>query len=137
MLSWADERCVAWHYIAPGKPSQNAFIESFNGRLRDELLNETLFRSLPHAARCSKPGAATTTPSGRIRARAGSRRWPKRLVCSHRVRNGTERSRSPGPPRLSRCVCQRKRFHLPKDSGLNWTKLGEQVTFRTVTTQLV
>jgi putative transposase len=49
MLSWAEERCVAWHYIAPGKPSQNAFIESFNGRLRDELLNETLFRSLPHA----------------------------------------------------------------------------------------
>jgi Integrase core domain len=38
-----------WHYIAPGKPQQNGFIESFNGRLRDELLNETLFRSLPHA----------------------------------------------------------------------------------------
>jgi putative transposase len=36
-------------YIAPGKPQQNAFIESFNSRLRDELLNETLFRSLPHA----------------------------------------------------------------------------------------
>jgi putative transposase len=49
MLRWADEHRVAWHYIAPGKPTQNAFIESFNGRLRDELLNETLFRSLPHA----------------------------------------------------------------------------------------
>jgi putative transposase len=49
MLRWTDERRVAWHYIAPGKPTQNAFIESFNGRLRDELLNETLFRSLPHA----------------------------------------------------------------------------------------
>ena len=49
MLRWADERRVAWHYIVPGKPTQNAFIESFNGRLRDELLNETLFRSLPHA----------------------------------------------------------------------------------------
>jgi putative transposase len=36
------------HYIAPGKPVQNAFAESFIGRLRDELLNETLFRSLPH-----------------------------------------------------------------------------------------
>ena len=36
------------HYIAPGKPQQNAFIESFNGRLRDELLNETLFGSLAH-----------------------------------------------------------------------------------------
>ena len=33
-------------YVAPGKPTQNAFGESFNGRLRDELLNETLFTSL-------------------------------------------------------------------------------------------
>ncbi len=40
---------MEWHYIAPGKPIQNAFIESFNGRLRDEFLNETLFSSLPHA----------------------------------------------------------------------------------------
>jgi hypothetical protein len=45
----ADETGVGWHYIAPGKPQQNGFIESFNGRPRDELLNETLFRSLPHA----------------------------------------------------------------------------------------
>ena len=49
ILAWADEARVGWHYIAPGKPQQNGFIESFNGRLRDELLNETLFRSLPHA----------------------------------------------------------------------------------------
>ena len=49
ILSWADETGVGWHYIASGKPQQNGFIESFNGRLRDELLNETLFRSLPHA----------------------------------------------------------------------------------------
>jgi putative transposase len=49
ILAWSDERKVGWHYIAPGKPQQNGFIESFNGRLRDELLNETLFRSLPHA----------------------------------------------------------------------------------------
>src|SRR5205085_5407298 len=49
ILSWADATGIGWHYIAPGKPQQNGFIESFNGRLRDELLNETLFRSLPHA----------------------------------------------------------------------------------------
>lgn len=49
ILTWADQSRVAWHYIAPGKPMQNAFIESFNGRLRDELLNETLFTSLPQA----------------------------------------------------------------------------------------
>src|SRR6476661_6353951 len=46
ILTWADQSRIAWHYIAPGKPMQNAFIESFNGRLRDELLNETLFTSL-------------------------------------------------------------------------------------------
>ena len=41
-----QERRVEWHYIAPGEPTQNAFVESFNGRLRDECLNETLFMSL-------------------------------------------------------------------------------------------
>ncbi len=49
ILRWSQETRVEWHYIAPGKPTQNAFIESFNGRLRDELLNETLFISLVHA----------------------------------------------------------------------------------------
>jgi putative transposase len=49
ILKWADDARVQWHYIAPGKPMQNAFIESFNGRLRDEFLNETLFASLTQA----------------------------------------------------------------------------------------
>jgi len=49
ILRWSQETRVEWHYIAPGKPQQNAFIESFNARLRDELLNETLFTSLNHA----------------------------------------------------------------------------------------
>jgi putative transposase len=49
VLAWTDESKVGWHYIAPGKPMQNAFVESFNGRLRDEFLNETLFTSLPQA----------------------------------------------------------------------------------------
>ncbi len=49
ILRWSQETQIDWHYIAPGKPTQNAFIESFNGRLRDELLNETLFTSLDHA----------------------------------------------------------------------------------------
>ena len=49
ILTWADDSGVGWHYIAPGKPQQNGHNESFNGRLRDELLNETLFRSLAHA----------------------------------------------------------------------------------------
>ena len=51
ILAWQEERGVEWHYIAPGKPTQNGFIESFNGRLRDECLNEHLFASLPEARR--------------------------------------------------------------------------------------
>lgn len=51
MLAWQDESGVGWHYIAPGNPTQHAFVESFNGRMRDELLNETLFRSLWQAQR--------------------------------------------------------------------------------------
>ncbi len=49
ILRWSQERRVEWHYIAPGKPMQNGFVESFNGRLRDECLNEILFTSLAHA----------------------------------------------------------------------------------------
>ena len=49
ILRWTQERPVEWHYIAPGKPHQNGYVESFNGRLRDECLNETLFVSLGHA----------------------------------------------------------------------------------------
>jgi putative transposase len=49
ILHWSQETRIDWHYIALGKPMQNGFIESFNGRLRDELLNETMFRSLAHA----------------------------------------------------------------------------------------
>ena len=46
MLTWAQDRNVRLHFIQPGKPVQNAFIESFNGRLRDECLNEHDFASL-------------------------------------------------------------------------------------------
>jgi transposase InsO family protein len=49
ILKWSQERSVNWHYIAPSKPQQNGFHESFNGKLRDECLNETLFTSLRHA----------------------------------------------------------------------------------------
>jgi transposase InsO family protein len=49
MLAWCKDHQIDWHFIAPGKPMQNAFIESFNGRMRDELLNETLFFSLDQA----------------------------------------------------------------------------------------
>ena len=49
ILAWSDRQKVAWHYIAPGKPAQNAFSESFIGRLRDEL------RTKSYSAHCRAP----------------------------------------------------------------------------------
>ena len=49
ILAWSKAHEVEWHYVAPGKPMQNGFVESFNGRMRDELLNESLFLGLDHA----------------------------------------------------------------------------------------
>ncbi len=49
VLRWAQDQRVEWHYIAPGKPMQNGYVESFNGRMRDELLNETVFTSMAQA----------------------------------------------------------------------------------------
>ena len=48
ILTWCQRTMVDWQYIAPGKPTRNAFVESFNDRLRGDLLNETLFPSLAH-----------------------------------------------------------------------------------------
>ena len=61
ILRWCQETGVAWHYIAPGKPTQNAFVASFNGRFRDECLNDTLFSTLTDArsAITSWKGTAT------------------------------------------------------------------------------
>jgi transposase InsO family protein len=49
ILAWSTEMGIEWHYIMPGKPMQNGYIESFNGRMRDELLNESLFLGLADA----------------------------------------------------------------------------------------
>jgi putative transposase len=51
VLRWSADQSIEWHYIAPGKPMQNAFVESFHGRLRDECLNEHVFATLAEARR--------------------------------------------------------------------------------------
>lgn len=48
-LAWVEEHNITWHFIVPGKPMQNGFCESFNGQMRDELLNQSLFFGLDHA----------------------------------------------------------------------------------------
>jgi putative transposase len=49
VLQWTNRTGTLWHYIAPGKPTQNAMVESFIGRFRDECLNEEVFTSLAEA----------------------------------------------------------------------------------------
>jgi len=66
VLKWAKDNGVEWHDIEPGKPRQNAFLESFNGSMRDECLNREIFDSLADARRTPAICATTTTTSGRI-----------------------------------------------------------------------
>ena len=49
ILAWSQQMRIEWHYIAPGKPTQNVFIERFNGKLRGELQNDTILASLADA----------------------------------------------------------------------------------------
>jgi putative transposase len=98
MLRWSQERQIAWHYIAPGKPQQDAFTESFNGRLRDELLNETLFSSLAHAREALsfwKDDYNTIRPHSGL----GISRQRLTPTAALPTRNGTRRGATPTAPR--------------------------------------
>jgi putative transposase len=121
ILSWADQNRVKWHYIAPGKPMQNGFIESFNGRLRDELPNETLFTSLAQARVAIACGAPTTTPRGRIPKSPGRHRpsSPPPSICE-----GRSRCAMPKAPR-QRPSLQRPTGHNPRRKRTqDWIKRG-------------
>lgn len=58
---WREDDAVEWHYIAPGKLIQNGFVESLNGRLRDECLHEHLFRTLHAGMGAAKAPIGGTT----------------------------------------------------------------------------
>jgi Integrase core domain len=90
-FAWQQERGVEWHYIAPGKPMQNGFVESFNGRLRDECLNDTCSPTSRRRVRSSKNGGSTTTPTDRTRASTGSHQ----LSSQHAPRRGITGTDSP------------------------------------------
>ena len=62
---WAYDANVHLSFIRPRKPNENAYIESFNGKFRDECLNEHWFLTMPTPDVSSKPGASSTTPNGR------------------------------------------------------------------------
>jgi putative transposase len=122
ILCFADDHKIAWHYIAPGKPVQNAFVESFNGRLRDELLNETLFRSLSHARivlEAWRVDYNTSRPHSRLgwltpQAYAATRRSAA-LRCVDGLRAPDRRHHRPGG------------HQQPPDSSRYWIKVGGNV----------
>jgi len=49
ILKWSEEASIGWHYIQPGKPMQNGAVESFNGKVRDEFLNQHIFTNIKEA----------------------------------------------------------------------------------------
>ena len=102
ILRWADDHKVAWHYIAPGKPVQNAFAESFIGRLRDELLNETLFRSLAHA-RVVLEAWQTDYNTNRPHSRLG---WMSPAIYAAARRSAALRSTDGSAPRTAAITAQ-------------------------------
>ena len=105
MLGWAKDHGVDWHYIAPGRPMQNGYIESFNGRMRDELLNESLFIDLDQARRLI--GAwVTDYNTARLHSSLGYKRRP--LMPVHHRAEGR---------------------NVGRGSKRRWMKVQWQVTF--------
>jgi transposase InsO family protein len=127
--AWAYARRVTLRFIRPGKPIENAYVESFNGKFRDECLNEHWFLSLVDAKTVIEGGASITTPSGRIAHSAVVRRTTlpgslaglagcRRLACRKNVH-----------PRISRCPrigCRGQVTSIEKEAqtftgkGRNW-----------------
>ena len=82
-------------FIEPGSPWENGYCESFNSKLRDELLNGEISTASPRPEPSSKPGASTTTPSDRTRRSAIVHQLPR--SCSGRLRQTAPLRRPPQP----------------------------------------
>lgn len=67
IFAWARDHRIDWHYITPGKPMQNGYVESFNGKMRDELLNDPCSSASTKPGKSLPNGLKTTTPHGHTR----------------------------------------------------------------------
>jgi integrase-like protein len=122
ILTWTADSGVDCHYIDPGRPVQNAFIESFNGRLRDEFLNETMFTSLAQARAVLEEWRRdynTVRPHssiGWLTPDAYAARFTGPRRCAH---HGLR----------AMALCHRSdRGVQPPDSGHDWIKVGGNVS---------
>jgi putative transposase len=90
--AWAHARGVNLSFITPGKPTENAYVESFNGKFRDECLNENWFLSLPDA-------------QGRIEAfRIEYNQVRPHSSLGDRTPEGVRAQSTSGPPVLPSCL---------------------------------
>ena len=111
VLAWREDNHMSWHFIAPGKPMQKGFCESFNGRMRDELLNESLFFGIYYARTKIATGLTTTMNNVLIRRSAISPRRPMPPTSPQ-----TQSAAQPGPaPPIARCSTRAGRRKTRRD----------------------
>ena len=120
---WAYQRGVTLDFSRPGKPTDNAFIEAFNGRFRAECLNAHWFLSLADAREKWRIGVGTTTKNARM-GRSGK---SPRLRCSIAMAQPARRREKAGklqPPAIQRMVSAQTGTDSPYKRG----QVGEQVS---------
>jgi putative transposase len=109
MLTWSEETSVPWHFIAPGKPMQNGICEAFNSKMRDELLNETLFFGLDHARSTIAAWVAdynATRPHSALGYETPAAFAAKLAAMGNRLRAPEPLRRSPIAPSAQAGKCQ-------------------------------
>jgi transposase InsO family protein len=123
VLAWCGEMGVEWHYIAPGKPMQNGYVESYSSRMRGELLNETLLLSMAHAR------VETATWVEDYTGNCHTRPWDcVKPVAFAAVLHSNELLRYALRAPLRRALLQpRLCATTPSDSNLSWWKAGGHV----------
>ncbi len=128
MLAWSEETGVPWHFIAPGKPMQNGICEAFNSKMRDELLNETLFFGLDHARNAIAAWVADYNAHGPIPRSATRPPRPMPPNSPQWATGSTKLKRSADrpllPPRKRAIVTRRLRSQLDEVSGVRARLIG-------------
>ncbi|VIO78753.1 hypothetical protein CI1B_74250 [Bradyrhizobium ivorense] len=125
MLAWCRDAAIDWHFIAPGKPMQNGFVESFNGRMRDELLNETLFFDLDDA----RAKIANWVADYNLQRPHSSLKYSDpRGLCRPPHRNGRSATQPRPAPPIVRCSNRATWRTKPRGSNRGRMKVRWQVT---------
>src|SRR3984885_13322349 len=125
MLAWAQRSRTAWHFIAPGKPMQNGICEAFNGRMRDQLLNETIFYDLDHA----RSALARWTAAYNQKRPHSALGYLTPAAFAGAFTATSDRLRNPGPaPPIARCSAGAPAPISTRDSSPDWMNAGGHST---------